>query len=157
MEQTGKVVKIFAPRTGTSQKTGKDWVSQSFLLEVRTGEHGQYTRKMLFSIFGEDEIKNAQLYENKDVKVSFDIEAKENPKNPGMWFNDVKAWKVEPAGGQQTGYAPQQYPPQQRQYPPQPQAGYAPQGGGYPPNTGYYQQQPYPPQQPPAQGEPLPF
>ena len=155
MEQTGTVFKILPAKSGTSGKTGNQWVTQSFIIEVKTGEHGQYTRKMMFSIFGEDKIKEAQLFEGKQVSVSFDIEAKESAKNPGTWFNDVRAWKVEAVGYQQQ---PQQYQPQQYR-PQQPQTGYfQPQGAGYPPNTGYYQpqpQQPFPPQQ--GNGEQLPF
>lgn len=165
MEQTGTIFKILEPKSGTSARTGKEWMTQSFIIDVRSGEHGQYTRKMMFSIFGEDKIREAQLFEGKQVKVSFDIECRES-KTPGTWFNDLRAWKVEQVGGQQpSAYAPtQQYPPQQPQYMPQPQQQngfYQPQAGGYPPNTGYYQPQPayqpqqqFPPQQP---GGDLPF
>jgi len=162
MELTGTVFKLLEAKTGTSARTGNKWVTQSFIIEIRTGEHGQYTRKVMFSIFGEKEIKDAQLFEGKQVKVSFDIECKENPKNPGQWFNDVRAWKVEPVGTQQPQQpAPAAYTPPQQYPPQQPQNGFfQPQGGGYPPNTGFYQPQPqyqqqYAPQ--PQNDQQLPF
>ncbi|CAA6656854.1 unnamed protein product [Spirodela intermedia] len=60
------------------------------------------------------------------------------------------------AGGHQSGYPPQGYPPQPGAYPPH--QGYPPAHGGYPPQQGYppqgYPPQGYPPQGYPPQGYP---
>lgn len=149
MEQTGTIKKILPARSGTGGKSGKPWMAQSFILEVKTGEHGQYKKDQMYEIFGEEKIKDAQLFEGKVVKVSFDIEAHEYE---GRWYNSVRAWKVEAV--QPAGQAYQQ----QQQYRPQP----APQPQGYYPQQPYPQQQPqgyYPQQyagQPQPQGD-LPF
>ena len=156
MESKGIIFKILPAVSGTSQRTGNPWMAQSFVLEVSQGDHGQYKRKQVFEIFGEDRIKAAQLSEGLAVNVSFDLEAREHE---GKWYNSARAWEVKHIVPPQQGAAPvqQQRPQQPQQYPPQHQnVGYfQPQGGGYPPNTGYYQPQPgYPPQQPayPPQG-----
>lgn len=163
MEITGTVFKIFDPKSGVGAKSGKTWVSQSFLIEIRTGEHGQYSHKVLLSMFGEDLIKKAQLSVGLKVKVVFELEARESSKTPGTWYNDTRVYDVVQMGVPQQ---PVLNMPQQPQYQPQPQQGYfQPQQAGYQQNTGFYQPQPmqqgFPPQQtqqfPPQQGEALPF
>lgn len=164
MESVGKIIKILPARTGTSERTGNAWVVQPFLLEVRTGEHGQYTKKQLFEVFGEDKIKQFQLFEGKTVKVMFDLEAKEGKE--GTWFNSTRVWDmkemVPQTQPQQSQYGQQ---PTQGQYGQQPQQRpqngfYQPVQQGYQNPTPYYQPQQHNPYQPnvdPVTGEPLPF
>ncbi len=169
MEQVGTIIKILPPVSGTSQRTGNPWTAQSFVIDVSTGEHGQYKRKQVYELFGEEKIKEAQLFEGKQVKVSFDIEAREHE---GKWYNSVRVWKVEQIGGQmppqqnvpqyqqQGGYGQQyrpQQPPQGGYYPSQ--GGYAPQQGGYYPQQPQQQYQPQPqfPQPEPGRDPNLPF
>jgi hypothetical protein len=157
MESKGTVFKILPAITGTSQKSGQPWMAQSFVIEVSYGDHGQYKRKQVFEIFGEDRIKEAQLSEGLTVKVSFDLEAREYE---GRWYNSTRVWKVEHIMPQQ-GYRQQmQYPQAQRP----PQNGYfQPVQQGYPQPTPYFQPQlqqgSYPPPYPPQGGgaDELPF
>ena len=53
MDLTGKVIAILQANSGVSARTGNPWMSQEYVIEVP----GQYPRKMLFRIFGEDQIK----------------------------------------------------------------------------------------------------
>lgn len=155
MESQGVIFKVLPAVSGQSQRTGNPWMAQSFVLEVSQGDHGQYKRKQVFEIFGEDRIKEANLSEGLSVKVYFDLEAREHE---GKWYNSARAWKVEqafPSQGQPTGQRPaQQYrqqPQQQYRQQPQQNVGYFQPTGQYPPQGGYYQQQPqqqFPPQQP---------
>lgn len=100
------------PRSGVSQRTGNPWMTQEYVLEVP----GQYPRRMVFNIFGEDRIKQFNIQMGQDYTVSFDIDAREYQ---GRWFNDIRAYNVvaavamgaAPAAAPMAGAAP--FPPQQ--------------------------------------------
>ena len=79
-------------------------MSQDYVIEVP----GQYPRRCVFRIFGEDRIKQFNLQMNEDVTVQFDIDAHEYQ---GRWFNDVRAYNII------RGQVP---PPARRSRPPQP-------------------------------------
>lgn len=152
MESTGTIIKILPAVSGTSARTGNPWMSQQFVIEVRTGEHGQYTKKQVYELFGEDKIKQANLVEGATVKVSFDIEAREFE---GKWYNSLRAWNVSHIAQTQGQVVqqPQQRPQQRQQYPQQQNVGYFQPTNQYPQQGGYYQPQQgypqggYPPQQ----------
>lgn len=75
-------------QSGVSQRTGNQWMSQEYVLEVP----GQYPKKMVFRIFGEDRIKQFNLHQGEqNVTVQFDIDAHEYQ---GRWFNEIKAYNV---------------------------------------------------------------
>lgn len=174
MEITGTVCVVCNAQSGTSERTGNSWMAQTYVLEVTSGDHGQYKRKFAFEVFGEDRIKQFNLSVGRQVKVFFDIEASEYE---GRWYNRVRAYAIENVVGQQQSYMPQyqQQPQQQQGYRPQQQQGgyqqrppqngfYQPVQQGYQQPTGFYQpqpqpqaQQPFPPQTDPVTGEPLPF
>ena len=174
MEITGTVCVVCNAQSGTSERTGNPWMAQTYVLEVTSGDHGQYKRKFAFEVFGEDRIKQFNLSVGRQVKVFFDIEASEYE---GRWYNRVRAYAIENVVGQQQPYMPQyqQQPQQQQGYRPQQQQGgyqqrppqngfYQPVQQGYQQPTGFYQpqpqqqaQQPFPPQTDPVTGEPLPF
>jgi hypothetical protein len=52
MELQGKIIKILPVRSGVSQQSGKAWQSLDAVLETQ----GQYPRKLVFTVFGEDRI-----------------------------------------------------------------------------------------------------
>ncbi len=89
MEFEGKVLQIFPARSGVS-KAGNAWTSQDVLFEVQT--QSQYPRRTLVNFFNkEDEVK--RLTEGTLYTVSIDIDAREYN---GRWYNDVRAWRVQP-------------------------------------------------------------
>ena len=90
MEITGKIIVVLDARSGQSRSTGNMWMSQEYVLE--TSE--QYPKRICFNVFGEDKIKLYNIQQGNDYTVSFDINAREYQ---GRWYNDVRAWKVEPA------------------------------------------------------------
>ena len=112
MDLTGKIIAVMQPRSGVSQRTGNPWMTQEYVLEVP----GQYPRRMVFNIFGEDRIKQFNIQMGQDYTVSFDIDAREYQ---GRWFNDIRAYNVvaavamgaAPAAAPMAGAAP--FPPQQ--------------------------------------------
>ncbi len=87
MDLTGKVIAILQPRSGVSTRTGNPWMTQEYVIEVP----GQYPRKMVFNIFGEDRIKQFNIQAGEEITVQFDIDAREFN---GRWFNDVRAYNI---------------------------------------------------------------
>ena len=62
-------------------------MSQDYVIEVP----GQYPRRMVFRIFGEDRIKQFNIQAGEEVTVQFDIDAHEYQ---GRWFNDIRAYNI---------------------------------------------------------------
>lgn len=87
MELTGRIIAVMAAQSGTSQRTGNTWMSQDYVIEVP----GQYPRRCVFRIFGEDRIKQFNIQMNEDLTIQFDIDAHEYQ---GRWFNDIRAYNV---------------------------------------------------------------
>ena len=134
MDLTGKIIAILPAQSGTSSRTGNAWMSQDYVIEVP----GQYPRKMLFRVFGEDRIKQFNIQAGEDITVQFDIDAHEYN---GRWFNDIRAFNV------QRGQAATQIP----------QATTAPQGAPFAP-AGSADATPFPPAQPQGESaDDLPF
>ena len=117
MDLTGKIIAVLPASSGVSQRTGNSWMSQDYVIEVP----GQYPRKCVFRVFGEDSIKQFNIQMGEDLTVSFDIDAHEFN---GRWFNDIRAFSVvrsqapaaapvgAPVGGAPMGGAAP-FPPQQ--------------------------------------------
>lgn len=87
MDLTGKIIAVLPANSGVSSRTGNPWMSQEYVIEVP----GQYPRKCVFRIFGEDRIKQFNIQNGEDVTVSFDIDAHEYN---GRWFNEIRAYNV---------------------------------------------------------------
>jgi hypothetical protein len=87
MDLTGKVIAILPANSGTSNRTGNTWMSQEYVIEVP----GQYPRKCMFRIFGEDRIKQFNIQAGEDITVQFDIDAHEWQ---GRWFNEIRAYNI---------------------------------------------------------------
>ncbi len=104
MDLTGKIIAVLPATSGVSQRTGNSWMSQDYVIEVP----GQYPRKCVFRVFGEDRIKQFNIQMGEDLTVSFDIDAHEFN---GRWFNDVRAYNVVRGAAPVAGAAP--FAPQQ--------------------------------------------
>ena len=63
-------------------------MSQDYVLEI---PNGQYPRRMLFRVFGEDRIKQFNIQPADEVTVQFDNDAHEYQ---GRWYNDIRAFNV---------------------------------------------------------------
>ena len=101
MEITGIVSAVLEAQSGVSQRTGNSWKTQEFVIEI---PNGNFTKHACFKLFGEQKIGNAAslLVVGKQVKVSFDIDAREYN---GRYFNSLDAWKVEDVNIASNGYA----------------------------------------------------
>ena len=109
MDLTGRIIAVMQPRSGVSARTGNAWMTQEYVLEIP----GQYPKRMVFNLFGEDRIKQYNIQMNEDLTVQFDIDAREYN---GRWFNDIRAYniirgQVAPAAAPVGGAAP--FPPAQ--------------------------------------------
>ena len=101
MEVKGVVTTVLPVQTGEG-KNGT-WKKQDYVIEY--DQSSQYPRKMLFNLWG-DKIDQYNIQEGQTVRVSFDIDCREYN---GRWYNDIRAWKVDPDDG--SGIASgQQYP-----------------------------------------------
>lgn len=87
MELTGKIIAVMPAKSGVSTKTGNNWMTQEYVIEVP----GQYPKRCAFSVFGEDRIKQFNLQSGDDVTIQFDIDAREFN---GRWYNDVRVYNV---------------------------------------------------------------
>lgn len=94
MEVTGFVRHALEAKSGVSQRTGNPWMAQEYILEIP----GQYPKHMVFTVFGEDRIKQFALRKDEEVTVHFDIDAHEYQ---GKWYNKIQAYNITRAGQQQ--------------------------------------------------------
>ena len=108
MELTGKIIHATEKRSGVSARTGNPWASKDYVLEIP----GNYPKHMVFTVFGEDRIKQFALRKDEEVTVQFDIDANEYQ---GKWYNKIQAYNI--VRGQQEGQA-QQAAPAQQPFPP---------------------------------------
>ena len=95
MDFTGKIIFALPAKSGLKEN-GESWKSQEFVIE---NTEGQYPKKMCFNVFGDDKIKSFDIKLGEELKVSFDIYAKQWQ---DRWFNSINAWKVEMVGATAT-------------------------------------------------------
>lgn len=113
MDLQGKIIAVLPAKSGVSQKNGNQWMSQEYVLEVP----GQYPKKCVFSVFGQDRIGQFNIQMGEDLTIQIDIDAHEYN---GRWFNEIRAYNV--IRGQQMQQAapqPQYQQPAPQQFPPQ--------------------------------------
>lgn len=139
MEIEGKVIAVLPEQGGVSPRTGNAWKSQEYVIET----HDQYPRKCCFRVFGADRISSMNIQVGEELRVSFDVDAREYQ---GRWYNTLSAWRVDrvdPAAtqaaamGAQPMAAPGAFPP--------PPAGFAPAAQTASPAA--QQENPFPPVQ----------
>lgn len=91
MELQGKIIQVGLVTSGKAEKSGNTWHKQEAVLEVP----GKYPKRMAFTIFGEDRIKQFNLFAGMECIVQFDIDAHEYQ---GRWFNSINAYNVKNTG-----------------------------------------------------------
>lgn len=103
---TGRIAEVFPAQSGTSQRTGNQWMSQDYLFEFFTWSGAQNPNRLVVRIFGEENIKrhNLQQYED-NVTLTLRLDASKT-KEGDRWFNEVRVTNVERVGQQQAAQAP---------------------------------------------------
>jgi hypothetical protein len=106
----GKITAALSPKRGTSERTGKEWMSQEFVIETENGDC------ICFKMFGEDKILNSGLKVGAIASVTCDVKSNDWKGN-GQWFTNVSCVNCIVQGAAQ----PQQVPSAHTQAPVQPQ------------------------------------
>ena len=114
MDLTGKIIAVLPASSGVSARTGNSWKTQEYVLEVP----GQYPKRCVFNVFGEDRINQFNIQNGDELTIQFDIDAREYN---GRWYNDVRAYNVirgqQPVAGAPVAAAPSEatspFPPAQ--------------------------------------------
>lgn len=88
MQLTATLIQLLPLQSGTG-KNGT-WKKQEIIVETE----GQYPKKVCISLWGDKAEIPMQV--GQKLKIDFDVESREYN---GKWYTDVKAWKVEVAGG----------------------------------------------------------
>ena len=96
MDITGTVIAIL-PEQRFNGKNG-EVVKNQFVIE----HGGQYKKKAVFGVLGEDKWKQMNVVRGADVQVSFDVDAREWN---GKWFGELLAWRVQNVNGQKQASA----------------------------------------------------
>ena len=159
-EIRGQIIAVLPLASGVSNRTGKEWASQEYVIEEKDT---RYPQRVCFRVFGSEKIQQYNLQLNDVVTVKLELACREYN---GKWYNEINCWDVERPQMmqpqmpiQQVQQPQQQYvqdvpqqQPQQVQQIPQPQQpmpqqpqNYAPAGAWqqpapqYQPQSGYQQ------------------
>lgn len=99
LELEGRIVRKLNVQSGTSARG--PWSKQEFILEY---QEGNYPSQVCLNVWGEDKVRELGRYQVGDkVKVAFNLSAREFN---GRWYNDIRAWKIEPAVAAPVNNAP---------------------------------------------------
>ncbi len=94
LELEGRISRKEAKQNGQSARG--PWVKQDFILEY---QDGNFPAEVCFTSFGNDKVAELDKFQVGDlVKVSFNLRAREYN---GRWYNDVRVWRITPAGQSQ--------------------------------------------------------
>lgn len=85
---TGKIEKVFDKQSGVSQ-SGNAWSKQEYLI---LHEDGQYQKRAVFSVFGEEKIQKFAIVEGETITVSLTIDAR---MYKDRYYNSIDCWKVQ--------------------------------------------------------------
>ncbi len=92
LELSGRLVTVLPEQTGNG-KNGT-WRKQDFIIELA----GPFPKKVCMTAWGDKADALLSASAGEELKVSFDVESREYN---GRWYTDLKAWKIESAGGGQ--------------------------------------------------------
>ena len=91
LEIEGRIKQKLSRQSGQSARGA--WEKQEFILEY---QDGNYPADVMVTAFGSDKVADLDRYQVGDaVKVSFNLRAREYN---GRCYNDVRLWKIAPAG-----------------------------------------------------------
>jgi hypothetical protein len=88
MEVRGKIIVVQPVQTGEGRNGV--WKKQEYVIEY--DPTSQYPKKLMFNLWG-DKIDQYSIQQGQSLKISFDIDCREYQ---GRWYNDIRAWKIEP-------------------------------------------------------------
>ena len=86
MEIIGRIIQTLPVKSGVSKNTGNTWMTAGYVLQT---EGGQYDRKLMFEVFGQENISRLGIKDGKLYKVFFNLESREYN---GNWYTQVRAY-----------------------------------------------------------------
>lgn len=92
VELEGKLVEVLDEKTGEG-RNGR-WKRQEFVIETED----KYPRKILIQLWNDKADMIHDYKEGEKLKASVNIESREV--NDGKWFTNIKAWRLQRAGGE---------------------------------------------------------
>ena len=90
MEFTGRVKAILPKRSGTSARTGNEWVALPFIFEYFEHETDRYADRVLLETFDTKVIEN--IKEGMEVRCGFSHNVREYE---GKTYNEIRLYKIE--------------------------------------------------------------
>lgn len=91
LEIEGRIIRKMAVQSGQSARGA--WARQDFILEY---QDGNFPAQACFSAWGEDKVRELDRYQVGDsVRVAFNLRSREYN---DRWYNDLRIWKLSPAG-----------------------------------------------------------
>jgi hypothetical protein len=90
MEFTGRVKAILPKRSGTSARTGNEWVALPFIFEYLENPTDRYADRVLLETFDTKVIEN--IKEGMEVRCGFSHNVREYE---GKTYNEVRLYKIE--------------------------------------------------------------
>jgi hypothetical protein len=98
MKFKGRIFKVLDKRSGVSQRTGNEWVSQEFIFEYFENPTDRYSDRVVLDTMDADYID--KIKEGAEVTINFGHNVREYQ---GRFFNSLRVFSMEFAGD-----APQQ-------------------------------------------------
>ena len=90
MEFTGRVKAILPKRSGTSARTGNEWVALPFIFEYFEHETDRYADRVVLETFDTKVIEN--IKEGMEVRCGFSHNIREYE---GKTYNELRLYKIE--------------------------------------------------------------
>lgn len=90
MEFTGRVKAILPKRSGTSARTGNEWVALPFIFEYFEHETDRYADRVVLETFDTKVIDN--IKEGMEVRCGFSHNVREYE---GKTYNELRLYKIE--------------------------------------------------------------
>lgn len=94
----GRIIEVLPQQVGTN-KSGKQWFSQQFVVEEVSGRDGEYTNQVCFTLMNSslNEKNVPHVFAGNDVTVSFHVSSREWSDREGnrRFSSDLQAYRVE--------------------------------------------------------------
>ena len=87
MEVRGKIIVKLEERSGVAKASGKPFRVAQYVIETQEN----YPKKVMFEVFGENQINSFNIQVGDVLTVQFDVDAREYN---GKWYNTVRAFNV---------------------------------------------------------------
>ena len=90
MEFTGRVKAILPKRSGTSARTGNEWVALPFIFEYFEEDNKRFADRVLLETFDTKVMEN--IKEGMEVRCGFSHNVREYE---GKTYNEIRLYKIE--------------------------------------------------------------